>query len=239
MCAIRIVMTKEDLKAEYLKIKQHLGHQPSWLEFKSLTSVSKRKIATIYPKNGWSNLVIDCGDQPNQFSFPKSDLNTILIQYGNLSRELGRLPVQPEWENAGLKPTVSGIEKSHKIMWSEIKFLFKEYATSKDEWRDVVDLIPDKVRVEKISGEECFVYLMKDAGKFKIGISKHAEYRERTLQSEKPTVVLIAAKKFINRRIAASFERALHESYSHKRHRGEWFNLNELEVAEIKATLDS
>lgn len=61
----------------------------------------------------------------------------------------------------------------------------------------------------------------------KIVISNKAEYREKTLQSEKPSIKLIAKKKYINRRIAANFEKALHDSYSHKRKRGEWFLLDE------------
>lgn len=87
----------------------------------------------------------------------------------------------------------------------------------------------------------CFVYLMIDTtnGYHKIGISNAPDYREKTLQSEKPTVELLASKKFINRRIAQSFEKALHDTYSSKRVRGEWFNLSQIEVDELRYTLDN
>ncbi len=87
--------------------------------------------------------------------------------------------------------------------------------------------------------EDCYVYLMIDTtnNHHKIGISNKPEWREKTLQSEKPTIELLASKKFINRKIAASFEKALHETYSNKRIRGEWFLLDLKEIKEIEITL--
>lgn len=89
--------------------------------------------------------------------------------------------------------------------------------------------------------EECFVYLMIDLNNsyHKIGISNNPSWREKTLQSEKPTIELIAAKKFVSRKMALSFEKALHETYSDKRLRGEWFQLDNLDIQEIKQTLES
>ena len=85
----------------------------------------------------------------------------------------------------------------------------------------------------------CYVYLMKDIsnGYFKIGISNTPEYRERTLQSEKPTIEMLACKKFPTRKIAESIESALHTAYSQQRLRGEWFNLTDADVAAIIETL--
>lgn len=85
----------------------------------------------------------------------------------------------------------------------------------------------------------CYVYLMKDTsnGYHKIGISNTPEYRERTLQSEKPTIEMLACKKFPTRKIAESIESALHTAYIQQRLRGEWFNLTESDVAAIIETL--
>ena len=84
--------------------------------------------------------------------------------------------------------------------------------------------------------EVCHLYLMKDLsnGYYKIGISNNPEYREKTLQSEKPTIELITSKGFSNRKIALAFENSLHKSYENKRLRGEWFELTEREITEIK-----
>lgn len=89
--------------------------------------------------------------------------------------------------------------------------------------------------------EECYVYLMIDINNqyHKIGISNKPEWREKTLQSEKPTIELIASKKFISRKIASSIEKALHDSYADKRIRGEWFRLDSKDIQEIKITLMS
>ena len=85
----------------------------------------------------------------------------------------------------------------------------------------------------------CYVYLMRDNtnGYHKIGISNKPEYREKTLQSEKPSIEMIACKKFPTRKIAEAIEAALHTAYSQQRVRGEWFNLDDVDVAAIIETL--
>jgi len=93
---------------------------------------------------------------------------------------------------------------------------------------------------KSINTESCYVYLMKDLANsfYKIGISNNPDYREGTLQSEKPTIELVAKKKFPVRKIAESFEKALHNAYSSKRIRGEWFNLNEVEASHVIDSLE-
>jgi len=85
----------------------------------------------------------------------------------------------------------------------------------------------------------CYIYLMVDLSNnyYKIGISNKPVYRERTLQSEKPTVEMLCYKEFPNRKIANNIEQALHKTYAKKRIRGEWFDLTEKEVTEIKKML--
>jgi hypothetical protein len=89
------------------------------------------------------------------------------------------------------------------------------------------------------SKEECYVYLMIDTTNnyHKIGISNSPYYREKTLQSEKPTIELIISKKYPSRQIASSIEKALHETFKTKNTRGEWFELSETDIIEIKETL--
>lgn len=93
--------------------------------------------------------------------------------------------------------------------------------------------------INDTSDDPCHVYLMKDLanGFYKIGISNEPAYREHTLQSEKPTIELIESKEFPSRKIADSFEKALHDAFDSKRLRGEWFELDESEVEEIKKSL--
>lgn len=128
---------------------------------------------------------------------------------------------------------------------NSIQIVIKKFAS---EYIDLVKkTIPDYKPTElkqnepfkEISTEFCFVYLMHDTsnGYYKIGISNNPEYRERTLQSEKPTIEMIASKKFPIRKIADSIEKALHDTYSEKRLRGEWFELDAKDIEHIIETL--
>ncbi len=134
--------------------------------------------------------------------------------------------------------------KSHNNLRIVIRKLVKEYRELvRQKIADYKPLEQESLAslTESIYDEECYVYLMIDTtnSHHKIGISNKPEWREKTLQSEKPTIELLASKKFINRKIAASFEKALHETYSNKRIRGEWFLLNVKEIKEIELTLNN
>ncbi len=117
-----------------------------------------------------------------------------------------------------------------------IKLISKEIKNYKPiEERELVPTSTNKPNKDEI----CYVYLMHDTTNnfYKIGISNNPKYRERTLQSEKPTIELIISKRFPIRKIAESFEKALHETYSDQRIRGEWFDLSEKDVENIKLSL--
>lgn len=75
-----------------------------------------------------------------------------------------------------------------------------------------------------------YVYLMKDSttGFYKIGYSKDPKYRERTLQSQKPTIVLLRTWQGTMQQ-----EKHLHKVFKSKRIRGEWFDLNENDISKI------
>ncbi len=91
-----------------------------------------------------------------------------------------------------------------------------------------------------VKEESCYVYLMVDSinGYHKIGISNKPEYRERTLQSEKPTIELLCAKQYPTRMLAEAIESALHKVYAEKRIRGEWFVLNNQDIEYLKTMLN-
>lgn len=80
------------------------------------------------------------------------------------------------------------------------------------------------------------VYLMVDnqTKKYKIGKSKTPEFRERTLQSEKPDIELLFSchESIIS-------EKRLHEMYAHKRIRGEWFDLDKKDISNIRKLMQA
>lgn len=88
--------------------------------------------------------------------------------------------------------------------------------------------------------ESCYVYLMHDlkTNFYKIGISNSPSYREKTLQSEKPTIILMRCKRFPKRKIAEILEKTLHSTYSNKRIRGEWFSLDVEDINDISHILN-
>jgi hypothetical protein len=77
-----------------------------------------------------------------------------------------------------------------------------------------------------IKRQKCYLMIDDATGLVKIGKSINPENRERTLQSEKPTIKMI--HYFDN-----DIERELHNKFRDKRVRGEWFRLDMNEVSEI------
>jgi hypothetical protein len=84
----------------------------------------------------------------------------------------------------------------------------------------------DKIQSKKI--KEIKTYIMKDdlSGLYKIGKSINPKYRERTLQSEKPSIRIV---KIFN----SNIEKKLHGIYDEYRVRGEWFKLTEIQLKYI------
>lgn len=88
----------------------------------------------------------------------------------------------------------------------------------------------------EFKGKTSKVYVMidKNTGYYKIGKSTNPNLRERTLQSEKPTIEMI-----FNKEAKQSDEKKLHEMFKENRIRGEWFDLNGSDLIKIKNYLES
>ena len=119
--------------------------------------------------------------------------------------------------------------------------IFQRFSKRFSEALDEIGFVWKTIDVpeEKTTNEPCYVYLMVDTsnGYHKIGISNHPEYREGTLQSEKPTIELLCAKQFPSRIIAKAIESALHKTYERKHIRGEWFQLEANDIIDLMTTL--
>lgn len=104
---------------------------------------------------------------------------------------------------------------------------------------DSLDIATDLKSKEK--SKECFVYLMYDSSTncYKIGISKRPQYREKTLQSQKPCIDLLFAKSYPSRKLARAFENSLHKAYKEKHVRGEWFSLDKEDVQQLEIVLNN
>jgi hypothetical protein len=114
-----------------------------------------------------------------------------------------------------------------------------ELFDSYDETDYVTDRL-DVIKDETNNLKETFVYLMYDSSTdyYKIGYSKDAIYREKTLQAEKPTIDLIVKKEYFSKDKAREVERLLHQKFYDKRGRGEWFKLDANDLDYIKGYLE-
>lgn len=74
-----------------------------------------------------------------------------------------------------------------------------------------------------LNQSKCYILKDENTGMYKIGKSKDPKNREKTLQSEKPTIKMIKVFK-------KDIESKLHNIYKSQRVRGEWFNLTKLQV---------
>lgn len=236
-------MKPDYIKEAYERLKKKLGRQPSQDDFYENTTVTAYHLLKAGFRT-YSKLVEEMGDTPRSFFHGGKTEEHFLISYGNTVRQLNRIPSTTDWVFNKCTPVISSYKKKFKLKnWKQMSSIFFDYAKDKTEWKDVVELIPaddnTPLPIQRIKSEECYVYFMLDTKNllYKIGISNLPEWREKTLQSERPSVKLIAAKRVVNRRIAANLEKALHDSYSHKRKRGEWFQFDQEDVDEIKAML--
>jgi len=99
---------------------------------------------------------------------------------------------------------------------------------------DVSVYITDIKKVEKpkkLHSKFTKVYVMidKNTGYYKIGRSVNPERREKTLQSEKPTIEML-----FNHDARVKDEKELHDMFKDKRIRGEWFDLNGSDLTKIR-----
>jgi hypothetical protein len=81
----------------------------------------------------------------------------------------------------------------------------------------------------KIKNTNVYIMIDHNTKFYKIGKSINPIQREKTLQSEKPTIELIYSFKAYD-----YDERVLQDKYKDKRIRGEWFNLDQYDIDYIK-----
>tara|TARA_R110002167_G_C12286105_1_gene615606 strand:- start:66 stop:518 length:453 start_codon:yes stop_codon:yes gene_type:complete len=104
----------------------------------------------------------------------------------------------------------------------------KEEGKKKEEDFNSRLLIDEKIKEYKETQKLKKTYLMKDNHNnfYKIGYSKNPRLREKTLQSEKPSIKMVKVWDY-------DIERKLHDLYDEFRVRGEWFNLSKIQVRYI------
>lgn len=136
--------TKDDIIAEYKKLKDHLGEPPASRTFQKETGIQLKLLEKFFGRNSWTKLVTECGDIPNKFSTSKVELEEILIQWSTLAKKSGELPAIADWKYHNCRPSINNIKSSHGLKWADIPYKFLELYSDKDEWNDVIALIPKR-----------------------------------------------------------------------------------------------
>ena len=154
-----------------------------------------------------------------------------------------------KWRIRLSKQSLRTIQGTNNNQWCQGKISHKVFRLYAGAFQRIIDELVNQLQIEinypknntyiSEGNDICYVYLMHDLsnGYYKIGISNKPDYRERTLQSEKPTIEMVCAKEFPNRSIAHALESALHKVYKDKRIRGEWFVLDQSDVIDLLKTL--
>jgi hypothetical protein len=136
--------TKDDIIIEYQKLKDHLGKSPSSRTFEKETGIQLKLLEKFFGRNSWTKLVSECGDIPNKFSTSKVELEEILIQWATLAKNSKELPAIADWKYHNCKPSINNIKSSHGLRWADLPYKFLELYSHKEEWKDVVLLIPNR-----------------------------------------------------------------------------------------------
>lgn len=113
--------------------------------------------------------------------------------------------------------------------------------------QQAIDLEEETIRLETICDEryksqkskipkKTFIYLMRDnaTGHIKIGTSKNPKFREKTLLAQVPKIELIFSCYG-----TFNVEKVTHEKFSQFRMRGEWFDLSDGQIEEVKNFITS
>lgn len=176
---------------------------------------------------------VDCRPKEVDLLLKKSDIDTML-NYDFLKLKFDFANGDP---SIITRNETNKIKNKYRVV--QFKKYVKNFCRALNELGFKWDESNSKKRKELIVKDKCYVYLMIDRtnGFHKIGISNKPQYREHTLQSEKPSIELICAKEFPSRKIAEALESALHKTYENKRVRGEWFDLSKEDISDLKCSL--
>ena len=105
---------------------------------------------------------------------------------------------------------------------------YNQYVEEKKNQERENEIRREKDEIERNAG---FVYIMQTGEYYKIGISKNVNQRHSGINTMPYPIELIYSEKVFN---YSKVEKELHQLYSAKNKRGEWFSLTEQDIEDIK-----
>jgi len=167
----------------------------------------------------WNNKMWEFGQWHNE-QIKEKESNIDTYKYYTISESakilnLSARQVQKKCTTIGMKKTNN---KYYVYGWILEMWFFNERLPFNEIFRKPKIKERPKRRLQK-------TYLMKDdaSGLYKIGKSVNTKFREKTLQSEKPSIKTVKIWEI-------NIESKLHNDYAEFRKRGEWFELSKAQV---------
>jgi hypothetical protein len=180
------------------------GIAPTRNKFLELAKIDIRALNRIFGANAFSKLQQGAGDEPNRWSKERTPTRVIMEQYAALVVEVGNLPPYAEWDQRSMRPTESGLKKSHNIKWSEMPSRFVEWAKTEggEGFEDALDIIsstslpPTNITTPADSRDVALNKLLKDVKEwlpnrrrnveetYKVELRKYLESKGYSLSEE-------------------------------------------------------
>jgi hypothetical protein len=133
---------KQEYIDRYIALKKlNDGRKPLRDEFLDHYKINDIHLTKIFGKDPYSKLQQASGDEPNKLPFKRTELSQILDQYGQLTRQHQRIPVQSDWYEADFYPRPDGLKKVHKISFRNFPEIFIENYKDRIEWVDVLKIL--------------------------------------------------------------------------------------------------
>jgi len=219
------------------------GRAPGWKLFRSETGLSESSWRGRYWAR-WSDALIDAGFEANERSkaYADGELFEALIR---VARKYGHLPTSSEYKLAARDdhdlPSFAAVERlgPRTVFLQKLANFVHENPAFSDVTQFFDGMPVNSARnaatvadTKREAEHDGFVYLIKSGRYYKIGRSNAAGRREREIALQLPE----AAKTLhvIRTDDPAGIESYWHTRYADKRKNGEWFDLNQTDVAAFK-----
>ncbi len=127
-----------------------IGRPPSRAEFKARSGLSEYQILQHFPS--WSGAVRAAGLEPDSTNVKLEDWR-LLEDWGDMVRSERQIPTRDRYRRHGKYSP--GVFERHFGPWSSIPAKFREFAKDKQQWLDVLALIPQgSVRTAIVSRQD-------------------------------------------------------------------------------------
>ena len=130
---------KDEILDSIRRTVAELGKRPSRAVFVGHTGISEYQVLKHFPN--WNSAVEAAGLEPDTTNVQIDD-DDLLADWGRLVRELRQIPTRVHYRHHG--KFSAGSFEHHFGPWSYLPEKFRDFAKNRNEWNDVLALLPVK-----------------------------------------------------------------------------------------------